>query len=242
MNENKLKIEVLPGYDILDERENSMFHTSYEIETAFYSAVGRGDSEEVERYLSAFTDHGIVTGKLSRDNLRQTKYWAVCCIAIATRYAIAGGLPENDAFNYSDSVIYKIDIINSEDEIKQCLLNSCRELTEKVHNARELQFPLLIRKCMKLINERLFEDMHLGRIAEEFSVSKDYLSNLFKKYTGYTLPQYIKKERLKYSKELLKSGYSISHTAYLVRFTSESYYIKCFRDEFGITPGNFLKN
>lgn len=241
MNGSNIRIEVLPVSHFYDNRDSLLLHTSYETETAFYTAVGEGNTEDVRRYFEVFSSGGIVVGKLSSDKLRQLKYWAVCCIAIATRYAIAGGLPENEAFNLSDGEIYKIDRMTSEEEIMQSLISGCMELTLKVQRAQKTNYPFLVRKCLKIINERLFEDLHMKRLAAECSVTKDYLSHLFKIHTGYTLPQYIKKERLKVSKSFLKEGITVSETAYLTGFSTESYFIKCFREEFGITPGEFVR-
>lgn len=241
MNASGIKITVLPSSRIFDEREYGIIHTPYEIETAFFSAIGRGDVEEVQALLHKLLESGIVAGKLSSDNIRQMQYWAVCCVAIATRYAIAGGLDEIKAFNYSDECIIKIDSMTNEKEIFDFLIENCTCLTKMVKQSKHGNYPKAVRKCLRIINERLFQKLSLTSLAEECGISKDYLSLLFKKNTGITIPQYIKKERLEASKELLKGGMPISQIAYTVGFSTESYYIKCFKDMYGITPLTFIR-
>ncbi len=73
-------------------------------------------------------------------------------------------------------------------------------------------------------------------------LSKDYLSQLFKKTTGLTVTEYIMKKRLSSAKQLLDRDVSISDTAYALGFCSESYFISCFKKKYGITPKEYVKN
>ncbi len=237
----KLRIDVLPSARLFDEREHGLVHTPYEIETAFYSSIGRGNVDEMKAMLQKLIESGIVTGKLSLNNFRQMQYWAVCCVAIATRYAIAGGADETLAYNFSDECIMQIDSMKRENEILEFLLEKSVQITSIVHKSKFENYPRVIKKCLKLINTHLFEKLSLTRLSEECELSKDYLTVVFKKNTGMTIPQYIKKERLNAAKDMLQSGADISQAAYTVGFSTESYFIKCFKDEFGITPGEFIK-
>ncbi len=241
MSGKKLKIDVLPSARLYDEREYGLTHTPYEIETAFFSSIGRGNLDEMKELLQKLIDSGIVAGRLSPDNIRQTRYWAVCCVAIATRYAVAGGVDETFAYNFSDECIFKIDSMQNENEIFSFLFEKSIELTEIVSKSRLLKYPRYVRICLKIINTRLFENLTLDLLAEKCEISKDHLSMIFKENVGLTIPQYIKKERLSAAKDLLKRGMSISQSAYTVGFSTESYFIKCFKDEFGITPGRFSR-
>lgn len=239
MSGKKLKIDVLPSARLYDEREYGMTHTPYEIETAFFSSIGRGNLEEMKELLQRLIDSGIVAGRLSPDNIRQMRYWAVCCVAIATRYAVAGGVDETFAYNFSDECILKIDSMQNENEVFSFLYEKSIELTSAVSESKLAKYPAHVKKCLKIINTRLFEKLNLDLLSEQCGISKDHLSMLFKENIGITIPKYIRKERLSAAKDLLKSGMSISQAAYTVGFTTESYFIKCFKDEFGVTPGNF---
>ena len=53
MSGTKLKIDVLPSSRLFDERESGMVHTPYEIETAFYSSIGRGNVKEMKAMQNA---------------------------------------------------------------------------------------------------------------------------------------------------------------------------------------------
>lgn len=215
--------------------------TTFEVENAFFTSVSRGDVEQVNTMIKALLKSGIVSSKLSTDDTRPLKYWAINTIAIATRYAIAGGADENACYNFTDEAIMQIDELTDEGEILQFLFKKSLQLTATVNKVQQNTHPKAVRDALKIISSRLFEDLRLDILAGECGISKDHLSLLFKKSFGVTIPQYIKTQRLLAAKDMLTRGMSLSEVAYSTGFSTESYFIKCFKDEFGMTPGEFVR-
>lgn len=225
------------------ERENKKTHTSYESEILFFSCIMHGDTERLGNCLNDLFKSGIVAGRLSEDNLRQMKYWAVSCITIATRYAIQGGLPEMEAYNLSDRFIRDIDLIDNENDILNYLVNASFKITEMIKSIKiQHNYPSPVRKCVTYIDKNLHDKISLDDLGEICGLSKDYLSQLFKKTTGITVTDYIRKRRLDSAKKLLDRDTSIGNTAHALGFCSESYFISCFKNEYGITPKEYIKN
>lgn len=237
-------LEVLPDEkDNIEfwERENKKSHTSYETEILFYSCIMHGDTENLGKYIENLFSDGVVVGRLSKDSLRQMKYLAVSCITIATRYAIQGGLPEMEAYNLSDAYIRDIDVMENELEILNYLMKKSFEITNMIKNIHTRHnYPSSIRKCVSYIDRNLHSKITLEELADEAGLSKDYLSQLFKKVTGTTVTQYMTKKRLDSAKQLLDRGTSLGDTAYGLGFCSESYFISCFKKEYGITPKEYI--
>ena len=233
----KDSIIVLPSAKPADERENAMFHTSYEIEKAFYSSIREGNVTKMKIQAQKLLESKITVGKMSDDKLRQIQYWAVCCIAVGMRYAIDGGAKERTAYNFADECIMKIDKMKNEEEMIAFLLEKSEELTAIVKESKTACYPYAVKKCLNVIDARLFEKLNVQTVAESVGMSRDHLSKLFKEYIGMGIPDYIKKERLSAAKEMLKDGMKISQAAYTVGFGSESYFIRCYREEYGKTPG-----
>lgn len=76
------------------------------------------------------------------------------------------------------------------------------------------------------------------RIGEEIGLSRVQLYRKVKALTGQTPVELLRKARLERSRRLIeKTEKSVSEIAYEVGFTSPSYFNKCFKDEFGISPG-----
>ena len=234
------EIKVLSDSEIFSERESGVTHTPYETEVMFYNCIKNGDCEKAEKMMNLLLSQSVIVGRLSDDPLRQMKYWAVCSITLGTRYAIAGGLDETTAFNYSDEIICKIDRMTSAEEIFVLLKDTCINLTSLVAESKnKVSYSAAVRKCIHFINTNLHEKLSLELLSKKCNLSPDYLSALFKKEVGQTIISYIKDKRLEAAKDMLYSGQDTSSTAYYLGFCSESYFIKCFREKFGITPKKF---
>lgn len=215
--------------------------TTHEIETAFFTSIARGSVEDVNTMIKLLLKSGIVVNKLSKDDTRPLKYWAINTIAIATRYAIAGGADETACYNFTDEAIMQIDSLTDESEILQFLFKKSLQLTATVNKIQENNQPKAVRQTLKFISNHLFDDLRLDVLAKECGLSKDHLSLLFKKSVGTTIPQYIKRQRLEVAKTMLQKGLSLKDVAEKTGFSTESYFIKCFKDEFEMTPGEFIK-
>ena len=71
-------------------------------------------------------------------------------------------------------------------------------------------------------------------------MSRVQLYRKIKALTGMTPVELLRKARVARGKQLLEStDRSVSEIAYDVGFTAPSYFAKCFKDEFGISPGEF---
>ena len=81
-------------------------------------------------------------------------------------------------------------------------------------------------------------DFTVERLGEELGLSRVQLYRKVKALTGQTPVDLLKKARLERARLLVeKTDKSISEIAYEVGFTAPSYFNKCFKDEFGVSPG-----
>ncbi len=240
MKQENAAIAVLEDSDLFLQRESGRTHTPYETEQLFYSCIRAGDVERVATLMQTLLQQTVVAGRLSNDPLRQMQYWAVCCITLATRCAIQGGLDETTAFNRSDESILQIDRMRDPQEILQLLQALCLQITAMVRDSRiGRDAPQAIRKCLHLIQTDLHGRLTAGTLARACALSPDYLCALFKKHVGVPLSVYIRSQRLLAARDLLRTGKSLSEIAYDLGFCSESYFIRCFREAFGETPRRF---
>ena len=78
-------------------------------------------------------------------------------------------------------------------------------------------------------------------LANEIALSRSSLHKKIKSISGMTPNDYIQLIRLKRAAELLSGNeYQISEIAYLVGFNSPSYFSKCFYNQFGMLPRDFV--
>lgn len=97
---------------------------------------------------------------------------------------------------------------------------------------------------MKLhIKRHLHEKVKPHTIREITGLNPDYFASLFKKDTGYTIPQYINRCRIEKAKDLLVSGnQKIIEISHLCGFEDELYFTKLFKKRTGMPPTEFRNN
>ena len=73
-------------------------------------------------------------------------------------------------------------------------------------------------------------------------VSRMQLHRKLKALTGYSTSEFIRNQRLKLAKQLIEQDkISISEVGYTVGFNDPSYFSKCFKQDFGQSPSEYLK-
>ncbi|MBQ7840578.1 MAG: helix-turn-helix transcriptional regulator [Lachnospiraceae bacterium] len=97
-----------------------------------------------------------------------------------------------------------------------------------------------------VIRSDLRRQITINELAEMFYVSQTKIKQDFRRITGLPIREFAVRSRLQSAMTLLKSTeYEVGEIAYRCGFSSESYFIKIFRNFFGIAPGTFrrrLKN
>ncbi|MBE5962154.1 MAG: AraC family transcriptional regulator [Lachnospiraceae bacterium] len=240
----KIKVEIIApsANTIFEERESGITHTSFELEYVLYQAIKNGNVTWVKQAIENYLKSGLVIGRLSKDNMRQLKYWAVSCISLAIHYSILGGMDETDAFNLSDQYIRHVDSLSAMEEIIYYLKEKAVELTNFVNEAKGKEwYSPAIRQSLHYINIHLHERLDVMTLAKKVGLSRDYFSTLFKKQVGTSVHAYIQHEKLEASKFLLYQGISYETISYNFGFCSETHYITCFKREYGMTPGQYRK-
>ena len=232
------------GYEFLgssknflyDARETGKTHTTFAYELLLYRAIQNGDITGVDNAITLYRNSGLVIGHMSDNPLREIHYWAVSAIAIAIHYAILGGLDESEAYQLSDRYIQEIDLILTMEECLDYLCDKALELTRKVNEDKIPQcYSPLINQCMHLHHR-----LKIADIAAELHVSRDYLSQAFKKETGITLHRYIVDQKLEEAQHMLSQGKSLYEISYTLCFCNESHFIQLFKKKYHVTPAEYL--
>ncbi|WP_417592325.1 response regulator [Owenweeksia hongkongensis] len=81
----------------------------------------------------------------------------------------------------------------------------------------------------------------VGQLAEEVGLSKAHLNRKLNALTDISANKHIQQTRLKKALELLETRvYNVSEVGSLTGFNSDAYFVKCFREFYGKTPGSLL--
>lgn len=226
------------------EDEEQLFgqkRTAYRDELRLFSCVQQGDIDKLMNELMNL-DSVIVTGKMSNDETKQYKYMAVSAITLATRYAIQGGLNENEAYKFSDNAIIIIDSLTTKSEILFTMASEILRLTECVRKNKLQPFHSPhVKKCIRYINDNLDKKLTVSVLSEHCGISPDYLSQIFKKELSVNLSSYITERKLEKAKELLLQKKTSSEICALLRFSSQAYFTTAFKKYYNMTPSEYSK-
>ena len=100
----------------------------------------------------------------------------------------------------------------------------------------------LIDTVREYIDAHLEQDLTRAHLSRIVYLNPDYLARLFKKELGVSLGQYIKDRRMeKACHALVETRMAVSRIAGMVGYDNYSYFIKLFREQFGMTPVEYRK-
>ena len=119
-----------------------------------------------------------------------------------------------------------------------------RILAEFFTSQREIESDkaLLVDRVMNYIEENYQQDLPLEVLAQVAGLSEYYFSRIFKKYTGFTLHEYVLKTRITGAKILLKStDLSVKEIAFRCGFSNESAFSNTFKKMTKMTAVTFRK-
>lgn len=86
------------------------------------------------------------------------------------------------------------------------------------------------------------EEFGVAELADKVGMSRSNLLRKVQKLTGLSVSVLMREVRLHHAKQLLQDdSFTVSEVSYKVGFNSPSYFIKCFREQYGYPPGEESK-
>jgi DNA-binding response OmpR family regulator len=112
-------------------------------------------------------------------------------------------------------------------------------VTEKA-NEQVVKEDAFFKKFCDFVEHNMTDsDLSVETIGAELGLSRVQLYRKIKALTGLSPIELLRKARLQKAKELIKgTDKTIAEVAYEVGFTAPSYFTKCFKEEFGISPSD----
>ncbi|MEG0260964.1 MAG: AraC family transcriptional regulator [Lysinibacillus sp.] len=101
-------------------------------------------------------------------------------------------------------------------------------------------YSLIVQDIINTLEENILEQWQLDDYAQKIGYSKYYLTRNFKKETGLTIGEYIRKRRLAISALLLlHSDLSIMEISLELHFQSQEAFTRSFKDLYKMPPGKY---
>ena len=114
-------------------------------------------------------------------------------------------------------------------------------ITSSMNIKKEEVSSSIIPDVLEYINNHFCEKLTLSEIADEFFVSKYYLSHAFNNVVGTSVHRYIVLKRLIHAKQMLLSGIRSTTAAENCGFNDYAGFYRAFTAEYGVTPTEFVK-
>ena len=211
----------------------------YSYEVALFACVRAGDIDALRRCFAQTPDMAnMVPGRMSSNPVRQAQFMVVSGITLATRYSIAGGLPEPEAYALSDAYLQRLDSSVDESQAIELFLTALFDFTRRVSEVRSRgSYSLPVSRCIRYINDHLYKKLPLSLLAGICGVSPQYLSQIFHKETGLTVTAYIRREKLGLAAQMLEhTDFSINRIAAVLEFPDQSAFTAQFKAQYQVTP------
>lgn len=129
------------------------------------------------------------------------------------------------------------------DQINVSLKELFLIIDPEIQEKEELPVSDLIQKAQQLIKKYYDQGVTLEEIADKLFVSEEYLSAQFKKETGSTFSETIRKYRIEKVKELLLDTHlKLNQIAELAGYSDPKYMSRVFKEEVGMLPNEFRKS
>ena len=236
LKDKKRTIEELLTKQLFFQREYSIYHLEYEKEMNFYKAVQKGDVELVKKLMLPLKNEKL--GSLSKNSLQNLKYHLVVLISMLTRFAIEGGMNPESAYTLSDIYIQQVDLLSSEEETEKIHEKIIFDYTNRMAKIdKTLGLSKKVIKAMDYIYDNIQSKIRISDIAKKIDINPNYLCELFKKETGISVNNFVKKKKIQAAEKLLiYENFSVAELADIFGFASSSHFIETFKAETGLTP------
>jgi YesN/AraC family two-component response regulator len=235
MNSSKNSISSIVFY----HQEIEVPHNPYDHEVRKLESIQNGDPEFLIKCQKEVWVGQL--GTVANNPVRQAKNMAIIVIVLASRAAIRGGLSPELSFSMADGFILSIENMNNILQIQAVMSQSEIEFANAVKQLnKSTDKNILVEKTKDYIFKHLHSNIQVSEIGTALRVNKDYLSSLFSKEEGITIQNYICRQKIKQSEDLLKySEYKIYEISNYLSFSSQSHFGMCFKKILGMTPKQY---
>ncbi|MDO5291446.1 MAG: helix-turn-helix domain-containing protein [bacterium] len=207
----------------------------------FYSAIGKGNIDDVNRILSE--NFIYIIYNLDQSSLRTHKKRIYNSIEMMILFQIQNGMPDEVANYIRTHYMETLRETTTEQDanlLHYVAIYEMTSLSPYIKKLLSLSEPL--RLCITYMYHLDMEKIKLTTLAEKFRINERILSQCFYNEFGMSFSMFFHKQRIQVSKYLLVfTRFSPVTIAEILHYTSDTYYCKLFKDITGVSPTDFRK-
>lgn len=220
----------------LRERENSEEQIPQSLLSRFREKLAARQQGEVEEAIEALIE-AVRVGPYPADYshfILSNIVFAYSDHLKSVRYRPAGGGNPDLHRQY-------VGLSNIE-EFRIWLSDSARTFLAEIEKRNGERAIDTLEAAKRHIDEHLSDDLSLEAVASAVFISAKYLSRLFKEETGTTYTEYVTARRMEEARILIENGsLNVEQVAGSVGYVTPAYFIKKFKEAYGCTPGQYMR-
>ncbi|KEZ90985.1 helix-turn-helix transcriptional regulator [Lacrimispora celerecrescens] len=117
----------------------------------------------------------------------------------------------------------------------------CEVLLTNIRQKKSPENGNLKERLEQIIRDHLEHDISLDYLSDSLSIRPDVLSRMFRQLMGKGYTEYIREKKLNRALELIDQDYSMKEIASRLGYSSSQYFIKVFKETYGVTPFQYKK-
>lgn len=161
-------------------------------------------------------------------------------VSVISHSALRAGVSAEVVFPANERCRGEMRFMNSEDQMCSRVHHFTEQVIGMVQNLYDVEFDDFKYRAVSYIHENYRHHVSLDQAAETLGFSPSYFSRTFKEHMGCTFVTYVNEVRIQAAKsELISTDKDIAQIADSVGFDSVSYFIRVFKRETSMTPGNY---
>ncbi len=174
---------------------------------------------------------------IDSENVRQIFFNIVNSI-LRSIYEV--GFDPKDITGNPRELFMQLNSLETLNEIQSWLEEVCIRIGQYISEKRECKNKIIVERMLEYIGLNFDKDISLETLSENILYTPKYLNKILKSYTGKTFYELITDIRMEKAKKLLlENGLQVSLIAEKVGYNNVQSFIRMFKKEAGITPGQY---
>lgn len=227
-------------YSVRQQFEGPGYSYPIETEKKLQAMIYRRDKKGSQELLNQLLGHIYFVAEY---DLEIMKARALELAVVISRATIEAGADLNEIFVCNESFIREIENLRSVEDIGAWLSALLHRFIDYSFDFSQIKHSDVVFKAAEYIKSRFADKITLDEIAEHVSLSRSYLSRIFKEETGESLSAYVNKVRIDKAKlMLLDKDCALVDVASLCGFEDQSYFTKVFKKLVGVSPKRYRES
>jgi AraC-like DNA-binding protein len=120
------------------------------------------------------------------------------------------------------------------------MLNRACEGRKQALPRPDVHISTLVKTVSRYLDAHLSDPVTLDELSRAVFLSKYYLERVFRRETGVSIYQMLQQKRMILARNLMREGLSLTSIAMQCGFSEYSGFYKAFRNEYGMSPREYL--